>query len=288
MIDLYLLQELVAFQKYGTLARTAQALSVTQPTVTRGMQKLEAELGVVLFKREPNKIFLTKSGRFAAKQAQKVLAVNQNYVQQVRHFALSERTITVAADAPGPLIILHSLGLKQVHVNKKFVFRHEKKLLQKRQFTCLFLNHPLNDIHIDNIYLGTEVLSVHINQFSNLASKTNISFADLKDMSFLVIQDIGIWQQIIQEQIPDAKFLYQQDPANFDEIRNNSIFPYFTTNLTKIDPKRRPQIANDRKAVKIRDQKARQQFYACYLKENKKRLWPLIQQMQDQWAKVDA
>lgn len=37
MIDNYLLEELVVFSKYGTLAATAEELMVTQPTVTRGM-----------------------------------------------------------------------------------------------------------------------------------------------------------------------------------------------------------------------------------------------------------
>ncbi|WP_309300213.1 LysR family transcriptional regulator [Loigolactobacillus coryniformis] len=33
----YLLEELVTFAATGTLAKTAQQLNVTQPTVTRGM-----------------------------------------------------------------------------------------------------------------------------------------------------------------------------------------------------------------------------------------------------------
>ncbi len=55
MIDNYLLEELVTFAETKTLAKTAQKLMVTQPTVTRGMQKLEDELGVKLFDRQPNK-----------------------------------------------------------------------------------------------------------------------------------------------------------------------------------------------------------------------------------------
>mgnify|MGYP002225271715 FL=1 len=42
---------------------------VTQPTVTRGMQKLENELGVTLFKRTPNRISLTETGQLAAKES---------------------------------------------------------------------------------------------------------------------------------------------------------------------------------------------------------------------------
>ena len=43
MIDNYLLEELITFAKYKTLAKTAAELNITQPTVTRGMQKLEDE-----------------------------------------------------------------------------------------------------------------------------------------------------------------------------------------------------------------------------------------------------
>ena len=53
MIDNYLLEELITFAKYKTLAKTAAELNITQPTVTRGMQKLEDELGVHLFDRHP-------------------------------------------------------------------------------------------------------------------------------------------------------------------------------------------------------------------------------------------
>lgn len=53
MIDNYLLEELITFAKYKTLAKTAAELNITQPTVTRGMQKLEDELGVQLFDRHP-------------------------------------------------------------------------------------------------------------------------------------------------------------------------------------------------------------------------------------------
>lgn len=69
MIDNYLLEELITFKEYGTLAATAEHLMVTQPTVTRGMQKLEEELDVEIFDHQPNCISLTKNGELAAKEA---------------------------------------------------------------------------------------------------------------------------------------------------------------------------------------------------------------------------
>lgn len=289
MIDLYLLKELVSFQKNGTLAKTAQELAVTQPTVTRGMQKLENELGVKLFKREPNRLTLTKAGEFAAKEAQKVIAINESYTQKVQNYALSEDKITVAANAPGPLIILRSLHLKNVHSDPdhNIIKNDFQKLLVDNQYTCLLLNQALFSAKIDSIYLGTENLDVNLNEFTNLASQREVTFSELQKMTFLVFYDIGVWRDVIQKEIPDAKFLYQKDAENFNEIRNNSIFPYFTTNLSQIEPLWHKQIMGDRKRVAIKDKSAHQQFYACFLKENKKRLIPFIQKIQDKWAQVD-
>lgn len=51
MIDNYLLEELTTFAKYGTLAETAQHLSLSQPAITRGTKRIEEELGFKLFER---------------------------------------------------------------------------------------------------------------------------------------------------------------------------------------------------------------------------------------------
>ena len=106
MIDNYLLEELVTFASEKTLAKTAEKLNVTQPTVTRGMQKLEDELGIQLFDRQPNRIVLTDTGKLAAEKATEVLAVNRNFVQQLQNYAARQSIIKIASIAPGPLILL--------------------------------------------------------------------------------------------------------------------------------------------------------------------------------------
>lgn len=186
MIDLYLLEELVAFAKYGTLAKTAESLAVTQPTITRGMQKLEDELGVKIFNRQPNRITLTKVGEFAAKEAEKIISVNQNYKQKVKKYALSEDIITIAANAPGPLIILNSLKLNSINLKKQheLVTDNFINFLLNNQYTCLLLNQPLKHEKITSTYLGTESLSVHLNEFTDLASKNEVNFSQLQNMTF--------------------------------------------------------------------------------------------------------
>ncbi|MBQ6505309.1 MAG: LysR family transcriptional regulator, partial [Flexilinea sp.] len=52
MIEIYLLEQLAAFSKYGTLVGAADALHITQPALSRSMKKLENKFGVSLFHRE--------------------------------------------------------------------------------------------------------------------------------------------------------------------------------------------------------------------------------------------
>ena len=69
MIEIYLLEQLDAFARHGTLSAAAQALHTSQPSMTRAMQKLEDELGVALFIRSKNHLALNETGRRAAQYA---------------------------------------------------------------------------------------------------------------------------------------------------------------------------------------------------------------------------
>ncbi|MCD8255589.1 MAG: LysR family transcriptional regulator, partial [Oscillospiraceae bacterium] len=65
MLNLYELEQLTAFARYGTLSKTAEELHISQPTLTRTMQHLETEFGVPLFVRGMNRRPLNEAGRKA-------------------------------------------------------------------------------------------------------------------------------------------------------------------------------------------------------------------------------
>ncbi len=58
MPELELLYHLLAVNEYGTLSAAAEALHISQPSLSRSMQKLEAEFGTSLFERTKNKASL--------------------------------------------------------------------------------------------------------------------------------------------------------------------------------------------------------------------------------------
>lgn len=277
MIDNYLLEELVAFAKYGTLAATAEHLMVTQPTVTRGMQKLEDDLGVALFDRKPNRISLTETGQLAAKEAAKLLKAQDNFIQTVQNFDRHHQSIQIGFTLPGPRLVLQTEVIKNATLLLGLLKTSDIiQQLFNRKATLILSDQELHSDQVESLYLADEYLYVNLDAMTTTTDKSETSFNNLAGQSFLVLSDIGVWQEIIEKHIPRAKFLYQQNDDSFEEINRYANFPIFTTNLT--NKLRSEGIDNfDRRiALKITDEVATVPIYANYLIEDKQRLAPLL------------
>lgn len=73
MIELEQLLHLVTFKECETLSKAAKELHISQPVLSRSMQKLEEEFGVSLFSRTKNKITLNETGMLAVSLASRIL-----------------------------------------------------------------------------------------------------------------------------------------------------------------------------------------------------------------------
>lgn len=285
MIENYLLEELVTFAQYKTLAATAQHLNITQPTVTRGMQKLEEDFQVKLFDRQPNRITLTETGKLAAKEAQKALDQNIQMIQTTRQFDYSQQIVQIASVAPGPMVVLHSLNLnKNIHLNDKLIKLNSiTDNLRNHDFSLLITNQEIKTDDIESQFIGKERLSINLDKFTYLANQPSVTFQELKGNSFVVLTDIGIWKQIIQKNIPDAKFLYQSQVDAFTEITKYSSFPYFSTNISKLESDHGNSSTDDRVNIPISDDSAEMSFYASYLMKQKDNVEHVIKKLKAVW-----
>lgn len=80
------LEYFVAVAEEGHLTRAASRLHISQPPLTRAVQRLEAELGVPLFERTPRGMFLLPAGRRLLDRAREILAL----VERTRHEASAQ------------------------------------------------------------------------------------------------------------------------------------------------------------------------------------------------------
>lgn len=73
MMDLYLLRYFLAVVETGSFTRAADRVFVTQPTLSAGIKKLEAQVGKPLFERTNRRVFLTDAGTRFLPRAKAIL-----------------------------------------------------------------------------------------------------------------------------------------------------------------------------------------------------------------------
>ncbi len=89
-MDGYLLRYFLAVAEVGNFSRAAGQVNVTQPTLSAGIAKLEAQLGQRLFERDRKRVALTPAGSRFLKHAQRIAA----------EYELALREISATPPAP--------------------------------------------------------------------------------------------------------------------------------------------------------------------------------------------
>ena len=95
MLDFDDLEQLTAFARCGTLSAAAEELHISQPTITRTMQRLEDDFGAPLFVRSKNSIELNETGKMAVEYARKLIFEAENAVRSVQEFDKNLRSVNV-------------------------------------------------------------------------------------------------------------------------------------------------------------------------------------------------
>jgi len=93
----------VAVAETQSFGAAAQSLAVTQPSLSKQIQALEADLGVVLFERTSRRVSLTPQGRALLPDAQRVL-------RQARRFRNKARSLRFDTDIRLVAGVLPSIG----------------------------------------------------------------------------------------------------------------------------------------------------------------------------------
>ena len=85
MIDQYMLRYFLAVAETGNFSRAARRVSVTQPTLSAGIAKLERQLGARLFDRDRQGVALTAAGNRVLARARRIAAEYDLALQDIRH-----------------------------------------------------------------------------------------------------------------------------------------------------------------------------------------------------------
>ena len=265
-MELNQLKQLIAVAECGTISRAAEKLNLSQPALSRSLQRLEEELGVSLFDHHKNKVVMNDTGKTAVAKAKAVLKALDVFTEETRKTGNAHRTIRIAACSPAPVWDLEPLLEKVypgIHVEYDlFNEAMHTDLLEK--YDLLITPYELKEKHICSIPYIEEDLYLAVKKNHPFASRSEITFSEINGTTLLVYANIGFWHDIHERNLPDSRFLYQNERETFRTLINGSDFPSFTTNLSL---KREGEIKG-RCAVPISDDDAHVTFFVTLSEKN--------------------
>ena len=283
MIEIYLLQQLVGLSEYSTLSEAAEHLHITQPTLTRSIRKLEELLGVELFRREKNRIYINDAGRLAVEYAKGILAGEEEMIAASRALDRSRHTISIASCAPAPNIMLkQQLEERYPHMEITGSIKPEQELLdglKRGEFQLIVLSEEIAENGLCCQKIGTEHLRLSVLPAHPAAMMDSVCFSDIDCGSFLVYKNLGVWEDICRELMPNTRFIAQEGMDEYLEVAGSSSLPTFDTDWGVILYGER----TNRVSIPIKDSAAQRTFYAVYKDSDRKRFDKLIEEVRERY-----
>ena len=275
MYELNQLMQLAAIADAGTVSAAAEKLNISQPALSRSVQKLEEELGVRLFDRSKNKITLNETGELAVEYARKIIFEAENMAEKVKLFDKSRRTISIGSCAPGPFLELSPLLSKlfdgisvSMEINEEDVLI---KGLYDNIYNIIVLDKKIEAEDITVFKLCEEHLMLSVPPAHPLAMYKSIKLEDIDGETMLLYSHIGFWKRI-QDTMTKTNFIEQDSREAFVELVKSAALPSFTSDL---QIKHNGDVKN-RVSIPIEDEIVNPRFYCHIHKKNKKALSPLI------------
>jgi DNA-binding transcriptional LysR family regulator len=204
-VDLLQLRYFQAVARHQHVSRAAAELRVAQPSLSRTLARLEADLGVPLFDRHGRRLVLN---RFGTAFLARVDAALDELVQGRRELddlaGLEHGSVAVAAES---LLLLTGLLAAFMAGHPGLSFRLSQSpapamagLLHAGQVDFCLASQSLDDDALEVAELASEEVLVVVPPAHRLADRDRVSMDDLAGEVFVVTRT-GYWQRALVDQL---------------------------------------------------------------------------------------
>lgn len=227
------LRQLDAIDREGTMSGASKALHISQPALSRSMQRLETELGQALFERVGRRAALNAAGRLALEHARRILRDEQAMLDALADHARQARALRVATVAPAPLWRLTALLIErfpQTVLTSQSLDEQavERAVLDGTTDLGIALK-PCQLPVVRSFRLMTERLYVSLPAEHPLAAEQSLDAAQLDGETFLLYQGIGFWMNFCAQGFPHSEFIVQEDRNVFGQMLPTTPLLYFVS-----------------------------------------------------------
>jgi DNA-binding transcriptional LysR family regulator len=204
-MDLLQLGYFQAVARRQHVSQAAAELRIAQPSLSRALARLEADLGVPLFDRHGRRLVLNRFGAaFLARVDAALDQLDQGRRELEDLAGLQHGSVAVAAES---LLLLDDLlaGFLAAHPGVSFQLAQSPApamagLLHTGQVDFCLASQSLNDDSLEAAELASEEVLVAVPPAHRLAGRKRIGLHDLADEVFVATRP-GYWQRALLDQL---------------------------------------------------------------------------------------
>jgi len=181
----------------GSFSRAAEKLFISQPALSRSLQRLEEELGTQLFVRDKKEIRLTQFGAKILDDARQILFFEAK---------INSAAATVSSGESGTLTLGYNMGEGD--------FRFRLLDMMRKRF-------PDIKIHLHKAAAGHMPHLLQSGQLDVAFTHSGVQYANAQDVIFLDLVD-----SYLQLVVPNHHPFAQRDAVAFPELENEQFLLY--------------------------------------------------------------
>jgi DNA-binding transcriptional LysR family regulator len=206
-LDLRLVEYFIAVAEELHFGRAAERLHIAQPSLSQQIRRLEAQLGVLLLERNSRNVHLTPAGQTLLQEGRKTLAQAQHAIQAARAVGAPRLTVGFYGSASSELLpdVLREFSerLPRVEVSVRELLLGNVDDLLDGSVDIAFTRLLPGQTELEVEVLIDEPRLVAIASTHALASHQTLTFADLRDESFVI-------NPVARQDGPPARWLAEQ------------------------------------------------------------------------------
>jgi len=215
-MELYTMRYVLAMAEYENFSLAAQACHIGQPALSQQIAKLEKELGVLLFQRNPRGAVLTEAGKAFVSRARQIVSLSDELTSEMSLYAgLYRGTLNLGLITSLRCIdfggLLSAFCAEYPGISVNIVQGGTHNLLQQlleRKIDLAFMNRPLSGIPsgTEFLKLGQDVYRLAVPEKHPLAKQKTVALAQLKDEPFIFHQPAQVASELCIRACRDAGF----------------------------------------------------------------------------------
>ncbi|MBB5033358.1 LysR family transcriptional regulator [Prosthecobacter vanneervenii] len=194
-LNLHLLEQFVALARTKNFTRAADELHLSQPALSRAIQKLEDQLGAPLFERKPREVVLTDLGELLLERAKEILQLMEDTISELSEAGRRGRIRLGAIPTIAPYFLpglLHTFAKKHPDILVVVQEDTTESLIRRcshGEIDLAILAQPVIARHLEVEPLFDEELLLVVPVDHPLASAKSVKIEALEGFPFVTLNE---------------------------------------------------------------------------------------------------